>query len=519
MTLRRPLAVHALTSTVFDSTHKTKDMTATVTAADLAAAEVELTSDEQDLVRVLVAAAAAHQTTVRICGGWVRDKALGRVTKDVDIALDNCSGATFAERVVEALAKGLQGGDGRGAALAASSTVGLIAANPEQSKHLETATMRLCGVEVDFVNLRSESYADAGDSRIPTMAFGTPQEDAARRDFTLNALFFNVHTQRIEDLTGRGWEDLRAGLLRTPLEPRVTLLDDPLRALRGVRFASRYGFALDPGFAEACLLPEVRAALLTKVSRERVGKEVWGALGTSPAGAARAVDELRRLQLASATFRGVGAAELAGAARGPDGSAVALDAVYATDADDTGGPWLLAARCCAALAAGEAQTAAEPLPTRNATLAALACALLPLTDPGCEALDRRRRPTPLPQVVCKEGLKLPGRTATDARRVRFLRPHMCVAFHNIFPYRSSTPRRGSRNSRRASRPARPARTSGATRASCSLKSRSSGAARSASRARELLPLRPPTLATRPPSRRRMRLSQAPSATSARSKPP
>ena len=287
--LRRPLAVHALTSTAFDGALKTKDMTATVTAADLAAAEVELTSDEQDLVQVLVAAAAAQQTTVRICGGWVRDKALGRVTKDVDVALDNCSGATFAERVVEALAKGLEGGDGRGAALAASSTVGLIAANPEQSKHLETATMRICGVEVDFVNLRSESYADAGDSRIPTMAFGTPQEDAARRDFTLNALFFNVHTRRIEDFTGRGWEDLRAGLLRTPLEPRVTLLDDPLRALRGVRFASRYGFALDPGFAEACLLPEVRAALLAKVSRERVGKEVWGALATSPAGAARAV--------------------------------------------------------------------------------------------------------------------------------------------------------------------------------------------------------------------------------------
>ena len=100
--LRRPLAVHALTSTAFDGALKTKDMTATVTAADLAAAEVELTSDEQDLVQVLVAAAAAQQTTVRICGGWVRDKALGRVTKDVDVALDNCSGATFAERVVEA---------------------------------------------------------------------------------------------------------------------------------------------------------------------------------------------------------------------------------------------------------------------------------------------------------------------------------------------------------------------------------------------------------------------------------
>ena len=102
----------------------------------------------------------------------------------------------------------------------------------------------------------------------------------------------------------------------------------------------------------------------------------------------------------------------------------ALDTVYAADADDTGGPWLLAARCCAAFAAGEAQTAAGSLPTRDATLAALACALLPLAEPGCEALDRKRRPTPLPQAVCKEGLKLPGRTATDARRVRVLSPYL-----------------------------------------------------------------------------------------------
>ena len=61
--LRRPLAVHALTSTAFDGALKTKDMTATVTAADLAAAEVELTSDEQDLVQVLVAAAAVCPTS------------------------------------------------------------------------------------------------------------------------------------------------------------------------------------------------------------------------------------------------------------------------------------------------------------------------------------------------------------------------------------------------------------------------------------------------------------------------
>ena len=99
----------------------------------------------------------------------------------VDIAIDNCSGAAFAERVVATLAAGLDGG-GSSAAMAASSTIGVIAANPEQSKHLETATMRLCNVEVDFVNLRSElcGYQRAflfsrDDSTSSTRAEGRPR--------------------------------------------------------------------------------------------------------------------------------------------------------------------------------------------------------------------------------------------------------------------------------------------------------------------------------------------------------
>ncbi|KAK7237740.1 CTP:tRNA cytidylyltransferase [Aureococcus anophagefferens] len=374
-------------------------MTATVESADLANAFVELTKEEAELVEVLCAAAAPTGTTVRICGGWVRDKALGRVTKDVDVALDNVSGAAFAARVSEALAA--RGGD-RG------SNIGVIAANPEQSKHLETATMRLCGIEVDFVNLRSESYADAGDTRIPTMTFGTPEQDALRRDFTLNALFFNVHSRAIEDYTKRGWDDLRTGIMRTPLEPRVTLLDDPLRALRGVRFASRYCFALEQGFVGACLLPEVRAALLAKVSRERVGKEVWGALATSPLGSARAVDEFRKLQLASPTFRGCvppeSACAVVGHAHAPSGARVPLSAVFAeerTAAADS--PWLLSARCVRALA--DAEVAAADAVDRDAAVVA---------EAGVAAKKRR---TPLPSAVCKDGLKLPGRTVQDAQKV------------------------------------------------------------------------------------------------------
>ncbi len=70
----------------------------------------------------------------------------------------------------------------------------------------------------------------AKDSRIPsTMSFGTPEEDAMRRDFTINALFFNINSKQVEDYTKLGLEDLRRGLVRTPLPAIETLVDDPLR--------------------------------------------------------------------------------------------------------------------------------------------------------------------------------------------------------------------------------------------------------------------------------------------------
>ena len=70
----------------------------------------------------------------------------------------------------------------------------VIQSNPEQSKHLATATMNLHGLSLDFTNLRSETYAD---SRIPQVDFGTPEQDAERRDFTINSLFYNLNTKQV----------------------------------------------------------------------------------------------------------------------------------------------------------------------------------------------------------------------------------------------------------------------------------------------------------------------------------
>ena len=74
--------------------------------------------------------------------------------------------------------------------------------------------------------------------------FGTPEEDAFRRDFTINALFYDIATFSIIDYAG-GLEDLRAGLIRSIGDPMVRFQEDPVRMLRAVTLAARLGFAID----------------------------------------------------------------------------------------------------------------------------------------------------------------------------------------------------------------------------------------------------------------------------------
>ncbi|KAI9313714.1 hypothetical protein BX666DRAFT_2055403 [Dichotomocladium elegans] len=148
-----------------------------------------------------------------------------------------------------------------------------IDSNPAKSKHLETATTKLFDVEVDFANLRTEVYDP--DSRIPaSIGFGTPTEDAYRRDITINSLFYNVNSCTVEDFTKQGLSDLENGLIRTPLQPFETFRDDPLRVLRCVRFASRFDFTLVPELVSSVKNEEIQKALNEKISKERIAIEV-----------------------------------------------------------------------------------------------------------------------------------------------------------------------------------------------------------------------------------------------------
>ncbi len=91
---------------------------------------------------------------------------------------------------------------------------------------------------------------------------GTPAEDASRRDLTINAMFYNINTDTIEDFCGTSLVDLQEGIVRTPCPPLQTFLDDPLRVLRAVRFAGRFQFRLCPELCAAASSAEVTLLLL-----------------------------------------------------------------------------------------------------------------------------------------------------------------------------------------------------------------------------------------------------------------
>ncbi|GIX65107.1 tRNA nucleotidyltransferase [Babesia caballi] len=226
--------------------------------------EIVITKEESELFNLLRECLifSGLKIELRVAGGWVRDKLLRVASKDIDIALEHITGVEFCNHLNAFTEKS------RGF----HKTVGIVKRRPEQSKHLETATLNILGLNVDFVNLRSEDYAE--NSRIPVMKIGTPLEDAMRRDFTINSLFYNISTNTIEDHTGKGIEDLNAQIIRTCSPAFSTFMDDPLRVIRAARFSARLGYRLDDEIVTASSNPQVLYQLEHKVAKARIAQEL-----------------------------------------------------------------------------------------------------------------------------------------------------------------------------------------------------------------------------------------------------
>ncbi|HWZ85686.1 MAG TPA: polynucleotide adenylyltransferase PcnB [Thermoanaerobaculia bacterium] len=110
-------------------------------------------------------------------------------------------------------------------------------------------------IEVATFRRRPDPVLDAaGHELLQTSdnTFGTPREDALRRDFTINGLFYDISDFSVIDHVG-GLDDLEAGLVRTIGDPDIRFQEDPVRMMRAVEFASRLGFAITPDSYEAIL--------------------------------------------------------------------------------------------------------------------------------------------------------------------------------------------------------------------------------------------------------------------------
>jgi poly(A) polymerase len=221
--------------------------------------ETSLAFLDGELIRRLGQRFRERGRLLYLVGGPVRDAILGRPTHDLDFATDAPPAQTRAILEQEQPTTTYSIGEKFG-------TIGATFGE----------------VSVEITTFRGEQY-QAG-SRKPEVHYGLNlEEDLARRDFTINAMAWDAELGRLVDPFG-GLADLRAGLLRAVGTPLQRFAEDPLRLLRGVRFAAQLGFRLDPETLKAM---RESAGLLRQVSRERI------------------LEEMNRLLLAPAAARGV----------------------------------------------------------------------------------------------------------------------------------------------------------------------------------------------------------------------
>jgi len=226
-------------------------------------------SDRNDALEVLLRLRQAGHVAY-FAGGCVRDLLLGLPAKDFDVATD-----APPERVRE-LFRNTQ---------AVGAAFGVILVRNHGSQ-IEVATFRTDG--------------DYSDGRRPdSVRFATAEEDAQRRDFTINGLFLDPVENKVIDYVG-GQADLKAKVIRAIGDPAARFREDHLRLLRAVRFAARMEFAIEPSTAEAI---RQSAVSLPRVSPERIADELRRIL--TPPSRMAAWDLLGDLSLWQVIFRGL----------------------------------------------------------------------------------------------------------------------------------------------------------------------------------------------------------------------
>ena len=198
-----------------------------------------------------------------VVGGFVRDLILNRDNDDIDVVVVG-KGTLMAAAYVDYLRdKGIK------AKYSLFENFG--------TAQVTFVTKDIRKIEVEFVGARKESYERG--SRKPIVEEGTLRDDQLRRDFTINAMAICLNKSRFGELVDpfNGVEDLKNGIIRTPVEPDITFSDDPLRQLRAVRFAAKLGFYIDVDTFDGI---KRNADRLSIISEERIATELMKILAS-----------------------------------------------------------------------------------------------------------------------------------------------------------------------------------------------------------------------------------------------
>ncbi len=202
---------------------------------------------EKELFKKIYKVGESLGTPVYVVGGYVRDMILKKSCKDIDFVV-----VGDAMKFSDQLKKQLK------------------IKNIVRYARFGTFMAMFEGYNLEFVNAREESYAS--DSRKPVTKQADLFSDLSRRDFTINTLVMDISDNEYGKIIDvyNGREDLKSGIIRTPLDPNKTFSDDPLRMMRAIRFATRLNFKIDSATFSAI---QKNASRLKIVSQERIQDE------------------------------------------------------------------------------------------------------------------------------------------------------------------------------------------------------------------------------------------------------
>lgn len=225
--------------------------------------DIDCTENELSIINKVSQAAAALGYPCYLIGGFVRDKIIGRISKDADFVClgDAC---LLAEKVATYFHPRPH--------VSYFKTFGTAQVKIYSRNGAgEDGTEPAGAFEIEFVGARKESYSE--NSRKPAVEKGTLEDDQRRRDFTINAIAINLNGDEsgklIDPFNGR--EDIRNKIIQTPLPPDKTFSDDPLRMMRAVRFATQLEFSISEETFQSI---KRNAARIKIVSRERITDEL-----------------------------------------------------------------------------------------------------------------------------------------------------------------------------------------------------------------------------------------------------